>query len=95
MFGTWGSIGHKFVNDIGRLISGITKNPMSFSYILQAIHTNSGSTKDFRASGRLTAATAAITLTRLFVEMLCYVSTGKVSLYSYVLSTRSYKNKNL
>ena len=34
--------------------------------------------KDFRASGlgqvrRLTAATAAITLARLFVEMLCYV----------------------
>ena len=46
---TWGSIGHKFVNeigrpisgigidDIGRPISGITKNPMSSSYILQAI----------------------------------------------------------
>ena len=37
-----------------------------------------GLTKDFRASGlgqvrRLTAATAAITLARLFVEMLCYV----------------------
>ena len=48
-------------------------------------------TKDFRASGlgqvrRLTAATAAITLARLFLEMLCYVL-GRLH-SSCVLSTR-------
>ena len=48
-------------------------------------------TKDFRASGlgqvrRLTAATAAITLACLFVEMLCYVL-GRLH-SSCVLSTR-------
>ena len=36
-FGTWGSIGHKFITDIGRTISGITKNPKSTSFIFQAI----------------------------------------------------------
>ena len=48
-------------------------------------------TKDLRASGlgqvrRLTAATAAITLARLFIEMLCYVM-GRLH-SSCVLSTR-------
>ena len=52
---------------------------------------NIASTKDFRASGldqvrRLTAATAAITLARLFVGMLCYVLERLHS--SCVLSTR-------
>ena len=47
--------------------------------------------KDFRASGlgqvrRLTAATAAITLAHLFVEMLCYVL-GRLH-SNCVLSTR-------
>ena len=36
-FGTWGSIGHKFITDIGRTISGITKNLKSTSFIFQAI----------------------------------------------------------
>ena len=46
-FGTWGSIsvmpepggpgGHKFITDIGRTISGFTKNPKSTSFILQAL----------------------------------------------------------
>jgi hypothetical protein len=36
-FGTWGSIGHKFITEIGRTISGITKNPKSTSFIFQAI----------------------------------------------------------
>ena len=36
-FGTWGSIGHKFITDIGRTIAEITKNPKSTSYIFQAI----------------------------------------------------------
>jgi hypothetical protein len=48
-------------------------------------------TKDFRASGlgqvrRLTVATAAITLARLFLEMLCYVLGRLYS--SCVLSSR-------
>ena len=36
-FGTWGSIGHKFITDIGRTIAEITKNPKSTSFIFQAI----------------------------------------------------------
>ena len=36
-FGTWVSIGHKFITDIGRIIPGITKNPKSTSFIFQAI----------------------------------------------------------
>ena len=41
-FGTCGSIGHKFITDIGNqcqlwTISGITKNPKSTSFIFQAI----------------------------------------------------------
>jgi hypothetical protein len=36
-FGTWGSIGYKFITEIGRTISGITKNPESTSFIFQAI----------------------------------------------------------
>ena len=33
------SIGHKFITDIGRTISGITQNPKSISFIFQAIST--------------------------------------------------------
>ena len=36
-FGTWRSIGHKFITDIGRTIAEITKNPKSTSFIFQAI----------------------------------------------------------
>ena len=36
-FGAWESIGHNFVNDNDRIISGITNNPKSISYIFQAI----------------------------------------------------------
>ena len=55
------------------------------------LHRFTLSTKDFRASGLgqvrcLTAATAAITLAHLFVEMLCYVL-GRLH-SSCVLSTR-------
>ena len=32
-----GSIGHKFITDIGRTIAEITKNPKSTSFIFQAI----------------------------------------------------------
>ena len=30
-FATWGSIGHKFITDIGRTIAEITKNPKTLS----------------------------------------------------------------
>jgi hypothetical protein len=36
-FGSWGSIGHKFITEIGKTISGISKNPKSTSFIFQAI----------------------------------------------------------
>ena len=36
-FGTWGSIGHKFIKDIGKIITNITKEPKSTSYIFQAV----------------------------------------------------------
>ena len=32
-FGTWGSIGHKLITDVGRTIAVITKNPKSTSFI--------------------------------------------------------------
>jgi FMN-dependent NADH-azoreductase len=34
-FGSLGSIGHKFITEIGRTISGITKNPKSTSFIFK------------------------------------------------------------
>ena len=36
-FGTWGSIGHKFIKDIGKIIKDITREPKSTSYIFQAV----------------------------------------------------------
>ena len=36
-FGTWGSIGHKFIKDIGKIITEITKEPKSTLYIFQSI----------------------------------------------------------
>ena len=41
-FGTLGSIGHKFITDIGRTISGITKSPKSTSFIFQAMAVQRG-----------------------------------------------------
>jgi len=35
--GTWGQIGHKFIKNIGKMITEITKEPRSTSFIFQAI----------------------------------------------------------
>ena len=35
--GSWGTIGHNFIKDLGKLIRANTKEPRSTSYIFQAI----------------------------------------------------------
>ena len=35
--GTYGSIAHKFIKDIGRMIKNVSKEPRSTSFIFQAI----------------------------------------------------------
>ena len=35
--GNWGLVGHKFIQDIGKKILEITKDPKSTSYIFQAM----------------------------------------------------------